>query len=372
MDFSLSDEQRMIRDVAERFVREDYDLDTRRKLIASPEGEGADNWSRLAEFGWTALMVPEEAGGFGGSCTDLTILMMELGAGVIIEPFVETAVLGTTIVERSPRAEGLLPRICEGTLRLALAHAEAGDRFEIGATRATRAAREGDGFVLSGEKVMVFAGPCADELIVSAMLEGDSSYSLLLVDRRAAGVEVSSYPLIDGTRAADIRLSQVHLSSDALLVPASDAQAVLALALDRATLACLAEAVGSMDTCLDLCSEYIKTRQQFGQPIGKFQALQHIMSEMFVEAQEARSILYQALSRFEDEPEDRSRAISAAKIVIGEASQIVSRSGIQLHGGYGITDEFAISHHYRRLLVLEKKFGDIACHNARLGKAMAA
>jgi alkylation response protein AidB-like acyl-CoA dehydrogenase len=364
MDFSPSDEQVMLRDSAERFVREHYALETRRKLIASADGFSAENWRLFADLGWLGLLAPEEAGGLGGSFVDLAILLAALSRGLVLEPYIPTVVLGGSIIGRAGRTD-LLSGIADGSLRFALAHEEAGERFDLHRTRATTAERTSDGYRLSGVKTDAMAAPSAQYLIVSATIPGEAGYALFLVDPKLPGVTLKPYLLVDGVRAADLVLDRVTLPANALLVGSQDAADVLEEAVDRTTLAYLAEAVGSMEASLQICSEYLKGRQQFGQPIGKFQALQHIMAEMFVEAQEARSILYQGLSQIDGEPADRRHAVSAAKIVVCQAAQIVSRQAIQLHGGYGITDEYAVSHHFRRQLVIEKSFGDIEYHAKR-------
>jgi alkylation response protein AidB-like acyl-CoA dehydrogenase len=372
MDFSLSEEQVLLRDSAERFVREEYKLDTRRRLIAAGDPVSTEHWRQYAQLGWLALPIPEDVGGLGGSFLDLMVLLGALGSGCVLEPYIPNLVLCAHILNRSP-ARSLLSRVADGSLRLALAHEEVGDRFNFARPTTTRATAAGNGFLLAGAKTLVLGGPSADRFIVSATIADEPACSLFLVHRDQVENALSPYSLIDGTWAADLSLGAVTVSADALIVRSGQATALLEEAIDRATLAYLAEAVGSMETCLEICSDYLKTRKQFGQPIGQFQALQHILAEMFVEAQEARSILYQALSQICADATARGRAVSAAKIVIGQASQIISRQGIQLHGGYGVTDEYAISHHFKRLMVIEKLFGDIEHHTTRFaGKALGS
>lgn len=362
MEFSLSDEQRLLVDSVSRFVRNNYDLESRRGLVATPEGFSEANWQMLAEVGWLALPLPEDAGGLGGSAADLALMMVEFGRGCVLEPFVSTAVLGGAIVNRSMAREEMIPEIAAGTLRLALAHDETHERFNLRSRRTTSARSSGQGYLLTGEKRLALAAPSAHKLLVTAMIEGDDAYSIFLVERSASGLKLDSYPLIDGERAADISL---HDTPATLIVDAAHGVDVLDEAVDRACVAWVAEAVGSMEASIDACSDYLKTRQQFGQPIGKFQALQHMLAEMFVNAQSARSILYHALANVGGQASVRNHAVSAAKIVAGDAGQAVLRSAIQLHGGYGITDEYAVSHHYRRQLVLCTLFGDVDHHLTR-------
>jgi alkylation response protein AidB-like acyl-CoA dehydrogenase len=366
MDFSLSDEQVLLRDSAERFAREHFSLEARRRQIASGSGFNRQNWGRFAELGWLAMPLPDDAGGLGGDFVDVAILLMALGRGCPLEPYIPTAILGADLIKDSPRRDELLPKVADGGLRLALAHDEAGERHELGRPRATSARPTDGGYRITGAKTMVLGGSDADQLLVTASLPGADGFALFLVAPEASGVRRAPYALIDGTGAADFAFEDVALPADALLAGPDVAPNRLEAAIDRATLALLAEAVGSIEACLDLCNSYIKSRQQFGQPLGKFQALQHMMAEMFVEAQEARSSLYFALSHIDSEPTARRRAVSTAKIIICSAGQLVTRHGVQLHGGYGVTDEFAISHHYRRQMVIEKVFGDLQHHLSRL------
>jgi alkylation response protein AidB-like acyl-CoA dehydrogenase len=214
---------------------------------------------------------------------------------------------------------------------------------------------------------MVLDAPSADRLIASATTGDEEGTALFLVDPKGPGINVTPYPLVDGTRAADILFDHALIPQEALLASGNRGAALLGEARDRASVTLMAQAVGSMEACLTLCGDYVKERKQFGQPIGSFQAIQHMLADMFVAANQARSILYHAIAASRDGPDARQAAVSAARIVIGEGGQVVSRNGIQLHGGYGITDEYPISHHYRRLMCLEKIGGDIGRHVRRLG-----
>ncbi|MEO5641395.1 MAG: acyl-CoA dehydrogenase family protein [Sphingomicrobium sp.] len=367
MDFNPSDLQRMLLDSAERYLRERFTLDHRRSLRSVEDGLDRDAWAMFAELGWLALAIPEAAGGLGGSIDDIALLSTALGANLVTEPFVSTAVLAVHLLANaSPAREDVLGRIAAGDCRIALAHDEPGEPDEDDADLSTIITREDDALTLTGRKMLVLDAPSADSLIVTASLGDERSMVLVLVDSGASGVHFSPYSLIDGSRAADIRFDAVRLGADAILAGPATARGLLAEATDRATMALLGKAVGSMEACLRFCSAYLKERHQFGQPIGGFQALQHIMADMFVATHQSRSALYQALSNADSPAAERGRAVSLAKLVVAEASQLVSRQGIQLHGGYGVTDEYEISHHYRQLLVIEKSFGDILFHTRRL------
>jgi len=362
MNFDLSEEQVMLRDGVARFVRDAYGLEHRRHLAQTAEGFSRDHWKQYADLGWLALNLPEDVGGLGCSFIETLLLCEQFGHGLVLEPFLSTAVLCSHLIDRSgaeAHRQELLPQLISGDLLLALAHDEPGGRGNDLNVR-TAAHKSGEGYVLSGRKIMALAAPSADRLIVSAALDGALALFLLPVD--AAGLEIRPYPLVDGSRAADVVLDAVRLAPEALLVAGAAATALLAEALDRARLAAMAQAVGAMEACMEITSDYIKQRQQFGQTLARFQSLQHLMADMFVDTQQSRSMLYQGLATLDAEPARRRRAISGAKIVIGAAGKRVSGNGVQLHGGYGITDEYAISHYYRLLYVLDKLFGGVDDH----------
>lgn len=368
MDFALSDIQTMLLDGAERLLGEDANVEYWRKQRRDPLGFDRARWSTFAELGWLALPMPEAAGGLDGTVEDVALLNIALGKALAPEPYASTVVLAGNILKgaANPRTEQLLGEIAGGTLLVALAHQEAG-RDAISAEASTVARRQGDGFELDGAKLIAFDAPSADLLIVSARVEGEDGTGLFLVERGAEGVALDSYPLVGGGLAADVRLKRVQLANDALLVGGNAGASLLAEAIDHASIAQMAQAVGAMEACLRLCADYARERRQFGVAIGSFQAIQHMMTDMFVAAHQARSMLYHAISHAGEAADQRAAAISAARIVVGEASQLVAQSGIQLHGGYGLADEYAVSHYYRRLMTLEKSYGDIGRHVRRFG-----
>ena len=363
MDFNLTDEQQMLRESASRFVREQYGFEARRKWAADG-GWSPERWGQYAEMGWLSLSIPEALGGLGCSFVETALVAEELGRGIALEPFVGCAVLAARLIERGDapgfgaQREALLAGIADGSAITLLAHSEPGSRFELGSVT-TEARETAAGWVIDGTKMMVPGAPGAAHFIVSARVQGQG-IALFLVHREA--VVLQSYPLIDGTRAADIELHAVAVGKDALLAAPGSAVPLLEEAMDRAALAQVAEGLGCMEAVLELTGEYLKTRQQFGQPIGKFQALQHRMSEMFVEVQETRSILLRGIANLEGEPAARRQAVSAAKVMLGTAGRFVGGQGIQLHGGIGVTDEYQVGHYYKRLLALEKIYGDSDWH----------
>ena len=373
MDFNFSEEQQMVADGVERFVRESYSLDQRRKLAATPDGFSRENWAMFAEMGWLALVLPEDVGGLNFSLTEVAVVMAGLGRGPVLEPYVPSAILCAHLVDKAaagPLREEVLGQVGAGELMLAFAHDEQNSvtALSLAGPQAVNAKADklAGGYALTGRKTMALGGDCANKFVISAKIGADAAPSLFLVDRDTPGLTVTPYKLIDHTQAADVAFDGMVVGEDALLGAAPDTAAIIAEALDRATFALLAEAVGGMEACLDVCSDYLKTRKQFGQPLGNFQALQHILADMFVEAQEARSLLYFLLSQMDAPAAQRAKAISLAKIGIGEGSFIVAASSIQLHGGYGVTDEYAVSHYFRRLLTIKKLFGDVEDHLMRV------
>lgn len=359
MDFNPSDLQRMLVESAQRFVESHYTLEHRRSLRATDDGLDAPGWQAIADLGWLAIIMPENCGGLGGNLTDAAVLASVLGTRCVTEPFVSTAIIGATFLSHNSGSDGsLLEGLVTGGRRIALAHDEPGERYAFGSDRAVLLKRSGGRWVMSGQKLLALDGPSATDLVVTA--QSSEGLALVCIPAESAGITREDYALHDGSRASDLRFDGVSVPDGAVMATGRDAQALLDLALDRARIILGAQATGSMEAMLDLCSAYLKERQQFGQAIGNFQSLQHIMADMFVATHQARSALYYALSCADAEPATRARAVALARITIAEAGQLVSRQAIQLHGGYGVTDEYEVSHHFRRQMVLEKQYGDMA------------
>lgn len=368
MDFNKSDVQSMLLDSAEKLLSDTSSIEYWREQRRSNMGFDQDRWLKIAELGWLALPLPEEAGGLNGTLEDITVLNIALGKALATEPYANTAVLAAHVfshIANKDLSAELLSRIGSGELRVALAYQEANN--EELASPDTVAQRTQSGYLLSGAKHLVRDAGSADKLIVTARLEDGGDLALFLVDVNAAGVTMERYPLVDGTIAADIWFEDADLPEETLLIAGEGGVAVLEEAIARAGIALMAQAVGAMEACLAVCGTYVKERRQFGVAIGSFQAIQHVLADMFVAAHQARSMLYQAVASSRVSPQARSAGFSAARIVIGQAGQLVSRNGIQVHGGYGLTDEYAVSHYFRRLMCLEKQYGDISLHIARYG-----
>lgn len=369
MNFDLSDEQQMLVDNARRFVREHCGLEARLSAIASDAGFSRQRWSEFGKLGWLALPLSVEAGGLGGDDVDIALLAEELGRGLAPEPFIDTAVLCATLLEEARRCETrdtLLARAASGDIVLALAHMESGDRSEFEADPLTRAERHGDGWRLHGTKHFVVHGGAADYWLVTAKLEGQEGFALFVLPSGVTAAEIQEYTLIDGSRALDMHLHGVSASSSALLIEPGRAAQALERALERAIVAATAGVIGSMEAVMEATAAHLKTREQYGRPLGQFQALQHRMAEMLVETDRARSGLFSALASLEtNDPRARRRATSGAKSLASRAAQFVTTQGIQLHGAIGVTEEFSVGHHYKCALIYDKRFGDAEFHLAR-------
>ncbi|BAI74857.1 acyl-CoA dehydrogenase domain protein (plasmid) [Azospirillum sp. B510] len=374
MDFHPSEEQQILINSTERYVREHYGFEARRAASLTADGFSREHWARFADMGWLGLSLPEEAGGLGGSVTDVALLIEPLGGALLAEPLIDTAILAAMLVGASMNSNArasLGNAIASGTQIAVLAHLEDGARSEYDTTVTTRAARTTSGWKLTGTKRCVFHGASADCWLVTARLDGIDwddahGFGVFVLRSDSPGVSVSDYRLIDGTHAADLVLSDATVAADALLLGPDAAPARLQEALDHAVIAATAAALGSMETVLSLTSDYIKQRVQYGRPLGTFQALQHRMAEMFIETDQARSALYHALAAVETgDATLRRRAVSGAKALVAKAGYFVAGQGIQLHGGIGTTDEYAVGHHYKAMLIYDKRFGDIDFHVAR-------
>jgi pimeloyl-CoA dehydrogenase small subunit len=376
MDFDLTDEQRMLQDSVQRLLAEHGGFEQRLAHRDEPRGYSRALWSRFAEMGLLALPFDEADGGLGGGPVDVLIVMQALGRALALEPYLASIVLGGSLLREAGSAaqrRALVPAIAGGDLTLAFAHAEAQSRHAL-ADVATCARPEGDGWVLDGEKRYVAAGDTADRLIVSARVSGrprdPDGIALFLVDAKAAGLTRRGYRTQDHTRAADIRLERVRVGADALLGPAGHALPAIERAVDAATAALCAEAVGVMERLLELTVEYLKVRKQFGVAIGSFQALQHRAVDMLVALEQARSMaLYATMMCADPDADARSRAISAAKVQIGRSARFVGQEAIQLHGGIGMTEECQAGHYFRRLTMIELQCGDTPHHVRRLARA---
>ncbi|MEY4563353.1 MAG: hypothetical protein RLZZ618_2630 [Pseudomonadota bacterium] len=375
MDFSFSEEQQQLQDAITRFVQGDYTFERRHGILKSTEGWSREVWKGLADLGVLAMLIPEDDGGLGYGPVETQLAFQALGPALLAEPVLSSAVIATALVrdfgDDAARAE-LLPALGAGERIVVLAHEEAAGRGDV-AWVATTAKADGDGFVLDGHKAVVYHADAADELIVSARVDGApadaAGVSLFRVPKGTAGLTVQGYGTIDGQRAAEVILKSVKVPASARLGAAGQGLLAVERALDIGLAALTAEAVGVMEATVNATGEYLKTRQQFGQPIGRFQALQHRMADMLLHLEQSRSMSYLAAMdcNSTDDPA-RRKTLSAAKVTVGQACRYISQQSVQLHGGMGMTDELNVSHFFKRLLAIELRFGDTDLHLQRFAE----
>ncbi len=368
MDFSFNEIQTMLDDSIEKFIANDYDFETRQKYAASEMGYSAEVWQTFAELGWTAVPFSEEDGGFGGGPIDLMVLMLRFGKGLVVEPYLANIVLAGGVLRRAASAEQKqrwLHPIIAGELQSALAYAEPQSRYNIADIR-TIASPDGDGWALSGRKGVVFNGGNADLLIVPARTSGEQTdedgITLFAVSADSKGLNVRSYPTVDGQQAAEIALDNVQVDGAAVIGEPGKGFKVLDATIDDARLAVCAEAVGIMQVMTDKTVEYSKNRMQFGVPIGSFQALQHRMVDMFTDCEQSYSLLLWATMLAEQGDADAKRAISSIKYQVGTVGRKVGQEAVQIHGGMGVSWEVDIAHYFKRLTTIDQIFGNADWH----------
>jgi alkylation response protein AidB-like acyl-CoA dehydrogenase len=379
MNFNLTDEQQQLRDTLARFVQKDYAFEKRKAILKSKDGYSREAWKQLADMGLAALGLPEAHGGLPGTAVDTMVVMEVLGRGLVVEPYLATVVLGAGLVAQlgsEAQQQAVLPGVAEGSRLLALAHEEAGGRYELEhvatSAKKDRASGSGDRYLLNGAKTVVLHGAQADTLIVSARTSGAvrdaKGISLFLVERKATGVSVRDNATHDGQRAAEVAFKNAR---GELLGQEGQGLGALEHAVDRGIAALCAEAVGNMAALVEITLAYIKTRKQFGVPIGSFQALQHRMADMVMYVEQARSMMYLAASKADStDRADRRRTLSAAKVFIGQAARYVGQQAVQLHGGIGVTDEASAGHYFKRLTLINATFGDADHHLGRFSDAL--
>ncbi len=372
MNLQHSAEQLQLRDSVERFVREEYDFAHRRRLLTGEPGYDEACWQSLAQFGWLGIPFDEADGGIGGGAIEVGLVMEGIGRGLLLEPYLASVVLAGGMLARlgssAQKAQWLAPMIA-GQTRLALAHAERGARHERSHCE-TRVRREGAELVISGHKSRVFGGNGADAFVVIARGAGATldthGLCALLVPADCAGVRTTTHAMHDGTRAADLDLEQVRLPESALLGAQDEAWATLDLVLDHGIAALAAEAVGAMEVLVDATLDHLKTRKQFGRPIGSNQALQHRMVDMHIALDEARAMaLYGALMLAEQDVAARRKALSATKIEIDRTARLIGQEAVQLHGAMGVTEEMKVGHYFKRLTMIGLSLGDSDWHLRR-------
>ncbi|WP_339799424.1 acyl-CoA dehydrogenase [uncultured Marinobacter sp.] len=379
MNFDLTEEQQMLKDSLSRFLANEYTFEKRRDIIKSGKGTDQATWNALAEMGLLAYTFPEENDGLGGNAQDTMLVMESFGRALVTEPYLATVVLAGGLIRDAgsdAQKADVLPAIASGERLLALAHYEHGARYNLSHVNTTAKA-DGSSYVLNGSKTAVIHGGQAHQLVVSARTSGnardENGISLFLVDANAAGVKVTDFATHDGFRTAELELSNVKVGSDALIGSADQAFPAIEKAIDLGTAAVCAEAVGAMEAMTETTLEYTQTRKQFGIPISRFQVLQHRMADMFIQAQQGRSMAILAAAYADSDDRDaRREAISQAKLLIGQGARYVGQEGVQLHGGMGVTDEMFAAHLFKRLTLVNLQFGDSDYHLTRISDTLLA
>ncbi len=364
MNFDYNEEQRLLADSVRRFLGKDYDFESRKKIVASKDGWSPAVWSTLTEMGLTGLPFSPDYGGFGGGAVDLMGVMEAAGDALLVEPFLATVIGGQFVARAGSDAQkkAILPALVEGKLKMAFAQTEKGARYNLAKVGA-QAKKTGSSWEITGEKFVVLGAPAADQFVVSANTE--KGLTLFLVEKKS--VKIKPYVTLDEQRAGDVSFSK---APGEMLGKEGGALPVIEEVVDYATALICAEAVGAMKFACDTTLEYLKTRKQFGVPIGTFQALQHRMVDMYVSYEQAKSMACLAASKVDApaDAKDRARSVSAAKIKIADNCRHVSQEAIQLHGGMGMTEEMKVSHSFRRLTMIAQQFGDAEHHLARFAK----
>jgi alkylation response protein AidB-like acyl-CoA dehydrogenase len=370
MNFDYTDEQNALRDSLSKWAAQQYDFDKRKAALKSEDG-WKKNWATFAELGLLAAPLPEAYGGLDGGATEVAVITEEFGKALVVEPFVPTVVLGAGALKYAGSAaqkQEHLNAIASGERVIAFAQAEPKSRWALHDV-ATTAKKSGAGYVLSGQKAVVLGGPQADHLLVSARTAGGQrdplGISLFLVPKSAKGITTRDYPTVDDTRAAEVYFENVSLGAEALVGQADQALPVITRIVDEANAAYCNEAVGCMRLMTSLTQDYAKQRKQFGRAIAEFQVIQHRLVDMFMATEECVSLALLATIKLAADDEDRARAVSSAKALVGKQSRFVGQAAVQTHGGMGVTDEMRVGHYFKRVTMIDATFGNVDYHLRR-------
>ena len=367
MDFSFNEEQTLLRNTIQSFIQDNYDFDKRTEIVKSEDGMKIENWKLFSDLGLLGLPFSEEDGGIGFGPVELMIVAEEFGKGLVVEPYIQTIVTCGGFLKRASEKQRheYIPKIISGEDIWAFAYAEPQGRYNLN-DLTTKASKEGDNYILNGYKCVVSAAPWSKKLIVSARTSGDQrdeeGISLFILDKDSSGISLRDYPTVDGSRASEITLEDVKVSSENLIGEEGKASKLIEQVVDESIAAVCAEAIGAMGVLNEVTVEYCKTRKQFGQPIGKFQVLQHRMVDMFMQYEQSVSMTYMVNLKLHEEYSERRKAASGAKVQICKAAKFIGQSAIQLHGGMGMTDELNVGHYFKRLSMIESLFGNIDHH----------
>tara|TARA_R110000782_G_scaffold127742_6_gene219319 strand:+ start:881 stop:2014 length:1134 start_codon:yes stop_codon:yes gene_type:complete len=376
MNLEFTEEQVLLQDTLNRFLQNDYTFEQRQKLSQQGIGYSEQNWQTMAEMGLLGIPFEEEYGGFDFGATGLMIVMETIGKGLVVEPYLATVVLAGQLIQNASseaQKQTLLPQLIEGNLKLAFAYVERQSRYDLSSVTVT-AEKHASSFSLTGKKSVVFNAETADKIIVSARTSGNDGdkegISLFLLDKDSTGITMRHYHTVDGLRASELSFEQVEIGLDALVGELDNAFPVIESVIDSASAAICAEGVGVISQLRERTVEYLKIRKQFSQPLGHFQVLQHRAVDMFMAEEQMRSLAYLASIRMEGGTRsEQIKAVSAAKVYLGEARTVVGEQAVQLHGGIGVTDELDVAHYYKRLTMLNNLFGDRDFHLQRFSQS---
>ncbi|MFT5580276.1 MAG: alkylation response protein AidB-like acyl-CoA dehydrogenase [Paraglaciecola psychrophila] len=368
MNFELTEEQQIVSGSIERFVRENYDLDSRVKIVNQTPGFSEDYWKTMSDLGWLALPFSEEQGGIGGNQLDTMVLMEQFGKGLVLEPYLASVILGGGAVKRSANQDQCalwLEGVIDGSKQLALAYAEPESGYEP-ENVALAGTKTDSGYTLTGTKCMVLHGKTADAFVVSFRTSGgvvdQSGISLALIPADRQGLTVQGFPTVDGLQSSELTFEQVAVSADDLLGEVGDGFETLNATINDGILAIAAEALGAMEILYKDTVSYTQEREQFGHPLAQFQVLQHRMVEMFMEYEQCKSLLYRATMEVASGGDNAQRSVHALKHLIGKAAFFIGENAVQTHGGMGVTEELRVGHYFKRLLVIEAQFGNTDYH----------
>lgn len=371
MNFDFTEEQTLLNNMVTSFVRDNYDWETRCSIVKTEEGWKQENWSQFAELGLLGVPFSEDHGGLGGSPTDLMIVMEQFGKGLVVEPYLPSVILAGGLITNlgsKEQTDQIVPKIISGDQRYVFAYAEHQSRFDLFDVK-TSAAKDGDCYVINGLKSVVFGAGAATHIIIAARTSGDQrskkGITLFMTEIGSEGITLQNYPTIDEYRASEVIIENLKVSKDAILGKVDEAYDVIEEEVDKSTIAACSEALGILEVLKDATTDYCKNRKQFGQPISKNQVIQFRLVDMMMEYEQAKSILYMAITSDLSNPDERRKTVSALKSRMGKAIKFVGENAIQLHGGMGMTEEYMISHYFKRATMIGVLFGNVDYHMKR-------
>ena len=371
MNFDFTEEQTLLNNMVTSFVRDNYDWETRCSIVKTEEGWKQENWSQFAELGLLGVPFSEDHGGLGGSPTDLMIVMEQFGKGLVVEPYLPSVILAGGLITNlgsKEQTDQIVPKIISGDQRYVFAYAEHQSRFDLFDVK-TSAAKDGDSYVINGLKSVVFGAGAATHIIIAARTSGDQrskkGITLFMTEIGSEGITLQNYPTIDEYRASEVIIENLKVSKDAILGKVDEAYDVIEEEVDKSTIAACSEALGILEVLKDVTTDYCKNRKQFGKPISKNQVIQFRLVDMMMEYEQAKSILYMAITSDLSNPDERRKTVSALKSRMGKAIKFVGENAIQLHGGMGMTEEYMISHYFKRATMIGVLFGNVDYHMKR-------